>query len=72
MKADQLRQLIADGERDTLEFKRSTGQRSRAMETLCAMLNSCGGRVVFGVNAAGALVGQELGAHALEEVGYGE
>ena len=47
MSLNELQHLIADGEHDTLEFKQSTGQRSRAMEALCAMLNHCGGRVVF-------------------------
>ena len=47
MTLNELQHLIADGEHDTREFKRSTGQRSRAMETLCAMLIHCGGRVVF-------------------------
>jgi len=62
MTADELRQLIAGGERDTLEFKPSTGQRSRAMETLCAMLNSCGGPVR-------GMIGQGMGVNALEEFG---
>jgi hypothetical protein len=31
--------LIAQGESETLEFKRSTAERRRAGETLCAFLN---------------------------------
>lgn len=49
MTVDHLKQLIAQGESETLELKKSTGQRSRAMETLCGMLNGKGGAVVFGV-----------------------
>ena len=55
MTLTELQQLISAGESQTLEFKQSTGQRSRAMETLCAMLNGEGGRVVFGVTPDGRL-----------------
>jgi len=40
-----LQTLIAQGESETLEFKRSTAELKRAGETLCAFLNSEGGKV---------------------------
>jgi ATP-dependent DNA helicase RecG len=40
---------IAGGESETVELKRSTGQLRRAAETLCAFLNTGGGKVIFGV-----------------------
>lgn len=46
MKVEELKGLVATGEDETLEFKRSTGQCTRAMETLCGMLNGKGGSVV--------------------------
>jgi len=39
LKLNELENLIANGETDRLEFKRSTGQRTQAAKTVCAMLN---------------------------------
>ncbi len=36
---DIVKELIADTENGRLEFKETTGQLERAMETLCAFLN---------------------------------
>ena len=44
-----IQSLIAQGESETLELKRSTGQRSRIAEAACAMANSRGGSIVIGV-----------------------
>ena len=60
MTFEELAQLIAAGESETLEFKKSTGQLQRAGETLCAFLNGQGGRVVFGVTDQGKAVGQDV------------
>lgn len=49
---DDVATWAAAGESETLEFKRSTGQRREAAQTLCAMLNRRGGRVLFGVEPA--------------------
>ena len=58
MTLDELKELIADGESDRLEFKETTGQRGEACRTLCAFLNGDGGAVVFGVSRKGKLTGQ--------------
>lgn len=58
MTPDQLTALAANGESDTLEFKRSTGERREAMHALCAMLNHRGGRVLFGVAPNGSVLGR--------------
>ena len=68
MTLGELNQLIAAGESETLELKKSTGQRSRAMETLCAMLNGKGGTVVFGVTPDGRVVGQQVETRTMERV----
>ncbi|HID75188.1 MAG TPA: transcriptional regulator, partial [Planctomycetaceae bacterium] len=47
----RLKQLVQRGESETVEFKKSTAQLRRAMETLCGMLNRNGGRVLIGVTA---------------------
>jgi|SRR5579883_2904927 ATP-dependent DNA helicase RecG len=64
----QLQQLVAAGESETLEFKKTTGQRSEAMHDLCAMLNHRGGQVLFGVDPQGGIVGQQVSERTLEEV----
>jgi ATP-dependent DNA helicase RecG len=47
----ELNQLVAQGESDRLEFKKSTGELKAGMQSLCAMLNGSGGMVLFGVTA---------------------
>ena len=60
--------LVAEGESETLEFKKSTGQLQRAGETLCAFLNGKGGRVFFGVTDSGKIVGQEATDSTLQAI----
>ncbi len=55
-----LTDILAKGEGVTVEFKTSTGQLERGMETLCAFLNGEGGTVLFGVTDAGVATGQEV------------
>ena len=47
-------------ENGQVEFKETTGQLERGMETLCAFLNSEGGTVLFGVTDKGKIIGQEV------------
>jgi ATP-dependent DNA helicase RecG len=68
MTLQELKRLVAKGESNRLEFKRTTGQRTDAAKTVCAMLNGLGGFVVFGVGDKGELVGQEIGQRTVEEV----
>jgi ATP-dependent DNA helicase RecG len=63
-----LQSLIAQGESETLEFKRSTAELKRAGETLCAFLNSEGGRVPIGVGPDGRLVGQAVADITLHNI----
>jgi len=57
MDLTELRALIDEGESETLEFKRSTGELRPGMETICAFLNGQGGRVLFGVSNSGRIQG---------------
>jgi ATP-dependent DNA helicase RecG len=45
MQLKEVEKLIQYGESETLEFKRSTGQRTTAAKTLCGMLNGTGGHL---------------------------
>jgi len=63
-----LQSLTAQGESETLEFKRSTAELRRAGETLCAFLNGEGGNVLIGVAPDGKLVGQQVADITLRDV----
>jgi predicted HTH transcriptional regulator len=63
-----LQSLIAQGESETLELKRSTAELKRAGETLCAFLNGDGGKVLIGVGPDGRLVGQEVADITLRDI----
>ena len=68
MNLERLSVVVAQGESEQLELKRSTGQRSDAAKTICAMFNGGGGLVLFGVTDSGEIVGQEVSARTLEDV----
>ncbi len=64
----QIKSLVRNGESETLEFKSTTSSRREAAQTICAMLNHRGGRVLFGVEPSGRIVGQIISDHTVEEV----
>jgi ATP-dependent DNA helicase RecG len=68
MNVHELTDLVQGGETEGVEFKKSTGQRSEATRTVCAMLNGVGGFLLFGVTAAGKFVGQMVTTQTLEDV----
>jgi ATP-dependent DNA helicase RecG len=59
---------VSGGESELVEFKRSTGERREATRTICAMLNHRGGRVVFGIEPDGRIIGQMVSDRTIEEV----
>jgi ATP-dependent DNA helicase RecG len=66
----ELQMLIADnrGEWEHIEFKKSTGELQGGMETLCGFLNGSGGQVLFGVNNAGVVKGQDVVDATFQEI----
>ena len=68
MTLDEIKQLVSAGESETLEFKATTGQRGPAAKTVCAMLNTRGGYVLFGVKPDGTIAGQKVGGQTLDDV----
>jgi len=68
MNLTALRQLIAQGESETLELKRSTAELRRAGETLCAFLNGEGGQVLIGVAPDGKIIGQQVSDNTLRDI----
>lgn len=57
---EDIKERIAQTENEQVEFKETTGQLERGMETLCAFLNGEGGTVLFGVTDSGKIIGQEV------------
>jgi len=68
MMLGELNAIVAGGESEQVEFKKSTGQRTDAAKAVCAMLNARGGFMLFGVTDAGDMVGQQVTAKTLENV----
>lgn len=68
MNLPELKRLVAKGESERVEFKKSTGQRTEAAKTVCAMLNGVGGVVLFGVTDRGELSGQKAAESTLRDV----
>ncbi len=66
---DHILQLAQNHEGVDVEFKETTGQLDRGMETLCGMLNGDGGIVIFGVKNSGKIVGQEIGDKTTRMIG---
>ncbi len=68
MNRADLEQLVARGESEELEFKKSSAQLRRAGETLCGFLNGSGGLVLVGVTSDGRIVGQTVADSTLREI----
>src|SRR5690349_574701 len=68
MNLEQLKRLIAKGESDRHEFKKSTGELKGGMESLCGFLNGLGGKLFFGVTKGGRMEGQDISDSTLQEV----
>jgi len=64
----ELKRIVRPHESERLEYKRTTGQRTDATRTVCAMLNGLGGYVFFGVSDEGTIDGQELGKRTIDEL----
>lgn len=64
----ELEALVTAGESEYVEFKKSTGQRTEAAKAACAMLNSQGGYLVFGVTDRGEIRGQDVSSTTIEQL----
>lgn len=68
MNLEELRNVVAEGESETVEFKTTTGELVAGTQTVCALLNRRGGFVLFGVGDSGRLSGQIVNAKTREAV----
>lgn len=57
---DDIKKLIAKDETRTLELKKTTGELYKGMETACALLNSDGGWLKFGIAPSLKIIGQNV------------
>ena len=66
---EYIKALASNHEGVDVEFKETTGQLNRGMETLCGRINRKGGIVIFGITNKGNIVGQEVGDKTTREIG---
>lgn len=69
MNLSDLQRLANQGETQSVEFKKSTGQLKSACETACAFLNTSGGTILLGVSDEGKILGQEVADKTKREIG---
>lgn len=67
MKPEEAREIIAQGEGQRTEFKKSFAEDNDAIEALCAFANADGGTVFFGVTDDKTIIGVQLGRITLEQ-----
>jgi len=60
--------LLKQGEGERLEFKESLSDWSEILKTICAFLNTGGGKIVIGVNDKGNVVGVDVGKNTLPNI----
>ena len=65
---EHLNDMIAQGEGQRVEFKRSLAELETGARTVTAMANADGGIVLFGVRDDGTISGVEMGAQTKERI----
>lgn len=65
---NDVKDLIVQGESQTVELKRSLSQLKPAIETVCAFLNTNGGVVIIGANQKGELTGNQVSDNTQQEI----
>lgn len=68
MTPEEVRALIAQGEGQQLELKRSLAELETGTRAAAAMANTDGGYVVFGVRGDGSILGVQIGSETRERV----
>ena len=64
----ELEPVIAGGESETVEFKKSSSLLREAVETVCAFANRSGGHLFFGIGDGGEILGQEVSDDTLKNI----
>ncbi|GAK49452.1 hypothetical protein U14_00674 [Candidatus Moduliflexus flocculans] len=63
-----MQQMLAQGESETVEFKKSTGVMKEIVETVCAFANTRGGDLLIGVSDNGTVIGQQISDDTLKNI----
>jgi len=63
-----IEELILRGESETVEFKKSLGERREIMETIVAFANRRGGTILIGVDDDGSVIGVNIGKGTIESL----
>lgn len=66
---DYIKKLTENNEGVDVEFKETTAQLKRGMESLCGMINGNGGLVVFGIADDKTVKGQQIGDKTTQDIG---
>ena len=64
--------LIAQGEGETVEFKRSVAELEQVVETVAGLANTSGGLVLIGVGPKGEVIGVDLRDQQRHVIGHPE
>ena len=64
----EITEIIAGGESESVEFKKSTSLIREGIETLCAFANHKGGRLFFGIHDNGTVLGQQVADDTLKNL----
>ena len=65
---EEIEVWVNAGESETLELKRSTGERGEVAKSICAILKHRCRSVIIGVDPAGRVVGLEVGDQTLQRL----
>jgi len=68
MTEEQLKQLIKQGESQTVEFKASTGLKKEICQAVSAFSNTAGGVILVGVSPKGEVLGVNIGKETVEDL----
>jgi len=68
MTAENLKQLIQQGENEILELKPSLSDTARIVEVVASLANTRGGMVVIGVSDRGLIHGITIGKQTIERL----
>ena len=65
---NEILNLIARGESENIEFKKSTSSLREGIESVCAFANHRGGYLIFGINDNGTIIGQQVGDDTIKNI----
>ena len=61
-----LKEIISQGESETIEFKESTGEWKEIIKTISVFTNTKGGNILIGASDKGKIIGVQIGKKTIE------